>query len=187
MRKVSFRKLEDCTAEDLELIDSCEREFAGSLPDRVLDHLMGLRDEPTPLQVDRLEHSVQTATRAHRDGADEETVAAALVHDIGDGLGTYNHGELAAAILRPYVSERTYWIVEHHGIFQAYYYAHRNGGNRNVRDRYQAHPHYPATLDFCHKWDMPSFDPDYESLPLEFFEPLVRRLFTREPFPYDRR
>lgn len=187
MRTVSFTKLEDCTSEDLELIEAVEREFAGSLADRILDHLKGLRDEPTPLKVDRLEHSVQTATRAYRDGAAEETVVAALFHDIGDGLGTYNHGEVAAAVLRPYVSEKTYWVVKHHGIFQAYYYAHLNGGDRNARDRYKTHPHFQETLDFCDQWDMLAFDPNYESLPLEFYEPMVRRLFAREPIPYDRK
>ena len=132
--------------------------------------------------MDRLEHSLQSATRAYRDGADEEMVVAALLHDIGDLLSPYNHSEMAAAVLRPYVSEKTHWIVRHHGLFQSYYYAHHTGGDRNARDAYRDHPWYQDTVDFCHKWDQSSFDPDYESLPLEFFEPMVRRIFAREPF-----
>ena len=128
------------------------------------------------------EHSLQSATRAHRDGADEETVVAALLHDIGDLLAPHNHSELAAAVLRPYVSERTYWVVRQHGLFQSYYYAHHMGGDRNARDRYIDHPWYQDAVDFCHRWDQSSFDPEYESLPLEFFEPMVRRIFAREPF-----
>ena len=187
MTTVSFAKMEDCTAEDIALIEGVESKFAAEVADRVLAHLKSLEAEPTPLQVDRLEHSLQTATRAQQDGADEETVVAALLHDIGDMLAPYNHCELAAAILRPYVSEKTYWIVKHHGIFQAYYYAHLEGGDRNARDRYREHPHYQAAVDFCHKWDMPAFDPAYESLPLTFFEPMVRRLFASEPLMYDRK
>ena len=187
MKTVSFAKMEDCTAEDIAWVEEIESKFAADVADRVLAHLKSLETEPTPLQVDRLEHSLQTATHAHRGGADEETVVAALLHDIGDMLAPYNHCELAAAVLRPYVSEKTHWIVKHHGIFQAYYYAHLEGRDRNARDRYREHPYYQDAVDFCHKWDMPAFDPTYESLPLEFFEPMVRRVFAREPFMYDRR
>ena len=129
-----------------------------------------------------MEHSLQCATRAHRDGADEEMVVAALLHDIGDLLSPFNHSELAAAVLRPYVAERTYWIVRHHGLFQSYYYAHHTGGDRHARDAYRDHPWYQDTVEFCHRWDQSSFDPTYELLPLEFFEPMVRRIFGRAPF-----
>ena len=109
-------------------------------------------------------------------------VVAALLHDIGDMIAPYNHSELAAAVLRPYVSERTYWIVLHHGLFQSYYYAHHTGGDRNARDAYRDHPWYQDTVEFCHRWDQSSFDPEYESLPLEFFVPIVQRVFDRPPF-----
>jgi predicted HD phosphohydrolase len=184
---VSFDKMEDVTLEDLALVETVEREYARGLADRVLEQLRRLQEEITPLKVDRLEHSLQTATRAHRDGADEEMVVAALVHDIGDLLAPYNHCEVGAAILRPYVSDRTYWVVKYHGLFQAYYYAHLNGGDRHARDRFKDHPYYQDCVDFCAKWDMPAFDPRFESLPLEFFEPMVRRLFAREPFQFDRK
>lgn len=180
--RVSFTSMAAGTREDYELLERLEAEFAASTADRVLEQLRGLAGSLGGYKVDRLEHSLQSATRAYRDGADEEMVVAALLHDIGDLLSPHNHSELAAAVLRPYVSERTYWIVRQHGLFQSYYYAHHFGDDRNARDRYIDHPWYQDAVDFCHRWDQSSFDPAYESLTLEFFEPMVRRVFAREPF-----
>ena len=179
---VSFTSMAAGTREDYELLERLEAEFAAGTADRVLEQLRGLAGSLGGYKIDRLDHSLQSATRAHRDGADEEMVVAALLHDIGDLLSPHNHSELAAAVLRPYVSERTYWIVRQHGLFQSYYYAHHFGNNRNARDRYEDHPWYQDAVDFCHRWDQSSFDPEYESLPLEFFTPMVRRIFAREPF-----
>ena len=179
---VSFTSMAAGTREDYELLETLEAQFASSTADRVLDQLRGLAGSMAGYKVDRLEHSLQSATRAHRDGADEEMVVAALLHDIGDLLAPHNHSEMAAAVLRPYVTERTYWVVRQHGLFQSYYYAHHMGGDRNARDRYIDHPWYQDAVDFCHRWDQSSFDPEYDTLPLEFFEPMVRRIFAREPF-----
>ncbi len=133
-------------------------------------------DEPSGYKITRLEHSLQTATRAHRAGEDEEMVVCALLHDIGDVLAPANHSQAAAAVLRPFVSEKNYWIVKHHGLFQGYYFFHHHGGDRNARDRHRDHPYYSATADFCANYDQVSFDPDYEWEPLEVFEPMVRRV-----------
>ena len=179
---VSFTSMAAGTREDYELLERLEAEFAANTADRVLEQLRSLAGSLGGYKIDRLEHSLQAATRAYRDNADEETVVAALLHDIGDLLSPHNHSELAAAVLRPYVSERTYWIVRQHGLFQSYYYAHHFGADRNARDRYINHPWYQDAVDFCHRWDQSSFDPEYESLPQEFFEPMVRRIFAREPF-----
>ena len=181
---VSFTSMAEGTRADYELLERLETQFAAQTADRILEHLRALAGSLAGYRVDRLEHSLQTATRAHRDGADEEMVAAALLHDIGDLLSPHNHSELAAAVLRPYVSERTYWVVRQHGLFQSYYYAHHFGGDRHARDRYRDHPWYQAAVDFCHRWDQPSFDPEYPSLPLEYFEPMVRRIFARAPFSH---
>ena len=186
MEKVKFIHMEDGTKEDYLLLNRIDKECAAGLVDRVLKELQGLKIPCGGYQVDRFEHSLQTATRAYRDGAEEEMVVAALLHDLGDTLAPYNHSEYAASIMRPFVSERTYWVVKHHGLFQTYYYLHHLGGDRNARDRYRDHPHYQATVDFCHKWDQTSFDPDYDSKPLSTFEPMVRRIFAREPFEYER-
>ena len=179
---VSFTSMAAGTREDYELLELLEAHFASGTADRVLDQLRRLAGSLAGYKVDRLEHSLQSASRAYRDGADEEMVVAALLHDIGDLLAPHNHSEMAAAVLRPYVSERTYWVVRQHGLFQSYYYAHHMGGDRNARDRYIDHPWYQDAVDFCHRWDQSSFDPKYESLSLEFFEPMVRRVFAREPF-----
>ena len=181
---VSFTSMAAGTRADYQLLERLETQFAAQTADRILEHLRALAGSLAGYQVDRLEHSLQTATRAHRDGADEEMVIAALLHDIGDLLSPHNHSELAAAVLRPYVSERTYWIVRQHGLFQSYYYAHHFGGDRHARDRYRSHPWYQAAVDFCHRWDQPSFDPDYPSLPLEHFEPMLRRILARAPFSH---
>jgi predicted HD phosphohydrolase len=183
---VSFTRMEDGTKKEYQFLNGLEAAYAGGLADRVLDYFRGLDQTFEGYVVTRQEHGLQTATRALRDGADEEMVVAALLHDIGDALAPHNHSEFAAAVLRPYVSERTYWVVKHHGIFQAYYYAHHLGGDRNARDRYRDHPHYQACVDFCQNWDQASFDPDYDTMPLETFEPMVRRIFAREPFRQDR-
>ena len=180
-RVVSFRAMQDGTRDDYLLLDESERVYARGLADRVLEGLAGLDHSLEGYPVSRLGHSLQAATRATRDGADEELVAAALLHDIGDELAPYNHAEFAAAILRPYVRPEVTWIVAQHGLFQNYYYVHHFGGDRNARERYRDHPWYAACAHFCAQWDQCSFDPDYRSEPLGFFEPLVRRIFGRTP------
>ncbi|MDH3970240.1 MAG: HD domain-containing protein, partial [Rhodospirillales bacterium] len=132
-------------------------------------------------KIDRYRHSLQTATRALRDGADEETVVVALLHDIGDPIAPENHSEVAAAILRPFISEDNYWLLKHHGVFQGYYYFDKIGRDRDARERFRGHPCYEKTVMFCERWDQTSFNPDYDTLPLETFEPMVRRIFAREP------
>jgi predicted HD phosphohydrolase len=172
---VSFTSMQDGTAEDYALLDRIEAEELRSFPDRVLGWLLTMKDT-AGYQISRLDHSLQAATRAHRAGEDEETVVCTLLHDIGDYLAPANHSEVAAAMLRPYVSEKNYWIVKHHGVFQGYYYFHHAGMDRNVRDRWRDHEHYQATVDFCANYDQNSFDPGYDSEPLSFFEPMVRRV-----------
>ncbi len=180
-RIVSFRQMKDGTREDYILLDESERRYALGLADRVLDSLQRLDHSLEGYPVSRLGHSLQAATRALRDRADEELVVAALLHDIGDELAPYNHAEVAAGILRPYVREEVTWIVAHHGLFQNYYYVHHFGGDRNARERLRGHPAYDACVQFCAAWDQTSFDPDYASEPLATFEPMVRRIFARAP------
>jgi predicted HD phosphohydrolase len=180
-RVVSFRQMQDGTREDYLLLDESERRYAAGLGDRVMDALRKLDHSIEGYPVSRLQHSLQTATRALRDAADEEMVVAALIHDIGDELAPFNHSELAAAILRPYVRPEVTWIVAQHGLFQNYYYVHHFGGDRNARERLRDHPWYAACVHFCAAWDQCSFDPDYRSETLAHFEPLLRRIFARPP------
>ena len=181
MKKVKFTQMKDGTKEDYDLLSKYEEKFSKDLPDRILDALRNLDSSVDGYQVTRLEHSLQSATRAEKDGADEEMVVATLIHDIGDNLAPHNHSQLVASVLRPYVSEKIYWIILHHGIFQEYYYAHHIGRDRNARDKFKDHPYYQDAVDFCEKWDQKSFDPNYESYSLEYFEPKVRKLFSKEP------
>ena len=167
--------------EDYELLSKFEKEYAEKLPDRILEALLNLGDSMDGYQVSRLEHSLQSATRAERDGADEEMIVATLLHDIGDSLAPFNHSQLVASVLRPYVSEKVYWIMLYHGLFQEYYYAHHIGRDRNARDQFKDHQYYQEAVDFCERWDQKSFDPEYESFPLEHFEPMVRNVFSKEP------
>ena len=180
-RLVSFTQMQAGTREDYLLLDQAEREFARGLPERVLMALRDLDHSVEGYPVSRLEHSLQTATRARRDGADDELVLAALLHDVGDLLAPYNHAELAAALIRPYVREQVTWIVEQHGLFQTYYYVHHLGGDRHMRERLRDHRWYDACAGFCEQYDQCSFDPKYPSLPLAEFEPLVREIFARKP------
>ena len=141
----------------------------------LLNSLGGDRAYP----VDRKTHSLQAATRALRDGRDEEYVVCALLHDIGDTLGTMNHPDIAAAILKPFVSEENHWMVAHHGIFQGYYFFHHIGLDRHLREQFRGHPHFERTAEFCDLYDNPAFDANAETLPIGEFEPMVRRVFAQ--------
>lgn len=177
--RAQYHAMQDGTAEDWAIIAREMSGFARDLPRRIVQHLELLRGDHGGYAVDRLEHSLQTATRAHQAGEDEEYVVCALLHDIGDTLGPSNHADIAAAILKPFVSERNHWIVEKHAIFQGYYFFHFLGLDRNLRDQYRGHPHFEATAQFCHRYDQNSFDPGFASMPLDAFVPMIGRVFAR--------
>jgi predicted HD phosphohydrolase len=179
LARAAFTNMEEGTADDWQIISSHFLPYARSLPDRVLAHLRLLEGDCGGFAVDRLTHSLQTATRAHRDGRDEEYVVCALIHDIGDILLPAAHAELGAAILKPYVSEANHWTLEHHGVFQGYYFFHHIGLDRDMREQFRGHPHFEHCAQFCHLYDQSSFDPGYDSMPLEAFEPMLRRVFAQ--------
>jgi predicted HD phosphohydrolase len=174
----SFTRMQDSTPEDYALIAKQGAAWNRGLAERVLIHLQLLAGETGGYGVDRLTHSLQSATRAERDGKDEEYVVSALIHDIGDTLASYNHSEFAATILQPFVSERCHWIVKHHGIFQGYYFFHHWGMDRHLREQYKDSPYYRDTIEFCALYDQNCFDPEYDTLPLDHFAPAVHRLFS---------
>jgi predicted HD phosphohydrolase len=179
---VNFTRMDQGTAADWRLLDKETEVLTPAVVENVLGLLKGLETVQGAYPIDRFQHSLQTATRAYREGADEEMIVVALLHDIGDTLALENHSEFAASVLRPYISDANYWLVKHHGLFQGYYYFHFYGRDRNERDRYKDHPAYQLTVDFCERWDQRSFDPSYDTLPLSFFEPMVRKIFARKPF-----
>ena len=182
MDTVSFTRMDEGTVEDYALLGKLEHEYVASLPDRLLGALEGLRSSLAGYKIDRLEHSLQSATRAEEDGADIEMVVAALIHDLGDDLAPENHSQMAAAIIRPYVREEVTWIIEHHGVFQMFYYGDAAGVNKEERERYRGHRWFDSCEQFCRDWDQMAFDPDYPTRPLSHFEPMLREIFTRTPF-----
>ena len=175
----SFTDMASSTEADWKIILNEAARFAKALPDRVLSHLRLLGGDFGGFPVDRLTHSLQTATRAHKDGRDEEYVVCALLHDIGDTLGTYNHPDIGAAILKPFVSDENHWMVQHHGIFQGYYFFQHLGMDRNMREQFRNHPCFERTEEFCARYDGPAFDRNAETLPLQFFEPMLRRVLAQ--------
>ena len=176
--RAGFARMIEGTAEDWAIIENAAAEHAKGLPSRILAHLKLLEGDFGGFAVDRLEHSLQCASRAAEDGRDDEYVACSLLHDIGDTLGPMNHEQIAAAILQPFVSEKMHWVVGHHGIFQGYYFFEHFGLEKNMRDKFKDHEYYDDCEEFCRKYDQNSFDPTYSSMPLVDFEPVIQRLFS---------
>ncbi len=177
--RAQFKAMAEGTQEDWMKIAAASVGFNKDLPNRVLAHLKMLKGDCGGFAVDRFEHSLQSATLAHRDGMDEEYVVCALMHDIGDILASASHAELGATIMRPYVSEANCWMMAHHGIFQGYYFFHHLGLDRDMREQFRGHPNFEYTARFCHRHDQNAFDPAYDTMPLEAFEPMVQRVMAR--------
>jgi predicted HD phosphohydrolase len=175
--RATFSAMTEGTADDWQRIAASSLAFYPGLPDRVMTHLRLLDGDFGGFKVDRLTHSLQTATRAYRADRDDAYVACALLHDIGDTLASFNHPDIGAAIVKPFVDDGYHWMVEKHGVFQGYYFFHHLGLDRNMRDQFDGHPYYDLTAEFCADFDQPSFDPDYPTMALEEFEPLLRDFF----------
>ena len=182
MKKVSFKEMKKGTKEDYLLLEEIEKKYERKTADRILKYLASQTTTLEGYQISRLEHSLQAATRAYKNGESEEMIVATLLHDLGDEFAPMNHSQYAASVLRPYVSERTHWIVEKHGLFQTYYSAEHLGGDKNAREKFKDHKYYQATVDFCENYDQSSFDPNYKSMTLKEFEPMVKKIFSRKPF-----
>jgi predicted HD phosphohydrolase len=174
--RAKFHAMTESTQADWMAIGRAGAPFRDELGDRLMAHLRMLGADAGGFAVSRLEHSLQTATRAHRAGQDEEYVVCALMHDLGDILSPSNHAELGAMIMKPYISEQNHWMMDKHGIFQGYYFFHHIGLDRDMRDQYRGHEWFEYTAQFCHLYDQNSFDPAYDSMPLEAFEPMLRRV-----------
>ena len=182
MKTVNFTEMKNGTKEEYLMLDEHEQNYISGTADRIIKFMSRLNSTLEGYKITRLEHSLQTATRAYKDNASEEMIVAALLHDLGDELAPLNHSEYAASVLKPYVSEKTHWIIKKHGEFQMYYYAHHLGKNQNQRDKYKDHKYYQDAVDFCEKWDQASFDPSYENMSLEEFAPMVKKIFSRKPY-----
>lgn len=146
---------------------------------RLLDMVRGLSEITDGFSIDQMRHALQTATRAERDGADEQVVVAALLHDVGKLISVPNHPRIAAEILRPYVRDEVYAMVAHHQDFQGRYYYEHPGLDPDLRRHHEGQPWYGLAERFADEWDQRAFDPDYPAEPLEHFEPMVERVFAR--------
>ena len=180
---VSFTQMKDGTKEDYELLERLEEPYLSLTADRVLDELR--RQGEVSLEgyrITRLDHGLQSASRALREGADIDWVVGTLLHDIGDGLAPQNHDRFSAEVIRPFVRWDVAWVVEHHGIFQMLYYGHHYGWDRNAREQFKDHPYFESCAAFCERWDQASIDPDYMAEPLATFEPMVREVFARTAY-----
>lgn len=185
-KTVSFTQMKDGTKEDYLLLAELEKPYHGMTADRILDELR--RQGEATLEgyrITRLQHGLQSATRAEADGADIDWIVGALLHDIGDGLAPQNHDRFSAEVIRPFVRWDVSWVVEHHGIFQMLYYGKHYGWDENARDQFKDHPCFDSCAQFCERWDQSSFDPDYPMKPLEHFEPMVRTVFARKAYAED--
>ena len=182
--RMHFTRMDEGSDADYEVLKRVHEANMAALPDLLLGMLTDL-DGDANYPIDRLQHSLQTATRALRDGADEEMIVCALLHDVGESLGPMNHGEVIAAILRPFISDANYWMLFHHPLFQTYFYARHLGLDPNAREQFRDNPHYQLTVDFTTNWDEVSFDPDYENEPIETFVPMVHRVLNKSWAPPD--
>ena len=177
--RANFTSMQDSTQQDWQIIGGEFIQFAKALPQRIIQHLQLLEGDYGGFPVDRYTHSLQTATRALQDGRDEEYVVCALLHDIGHTLGSFNHPDIAAAILKPFVSEANHWMVQHHGIFQGHYFFHHIGMDRNMREQFRSSPFFERTAEFCALYDNPAFDAKALTLPISEFEPMLKRVFAQ--------
>jgi predicted HD phosphohydrolase len=177
--RAQFHAMTESTYDEWQMIGGELERFAKRLPERLVAHLELLRGDYGGFPIDRLEHCLQTATRAFQAGRDEEYVVCALLHDIGDTLGPYNHPDVAAVIVQPFVSEENHWMVKHHGIFQGYYFFHFLGLDRDMREKFRGHPHFEKTEEFCRVFDQVAFDPNFKSMPLEAFDPMLQKVFCQ--------
>ncbi|MGK0375754.1 MAG: putative HD phosphohydrolase [Arenicella sp.] len=179
MMQANFNKMSESTAEDWRSIMGEQMAFFTKLPDRILAHMQLLDEDYGGFPVDRLQHSLQTAELAAEAGEDDQYVVCALLHDIGDTLGSTNHADVAAAILEPFISEENLWMIKHHAIVQGYNFFHHLGLERNMREQFKDHPHYQRTLRFVNKYDDLAFDVSKPKLSLKHFEPMVREVFAK--------
>ena len=180
---VNFVNMKDGTREEYELLARLEKPYLALTADRVLEEVKRAGEATLEgYKITRLQHGLQSGTRALRDGADLDWVVGALLHDIGDGLAPQNHDKMSAEVIRPFVRWDVAWTVEHHGIFQMLYYGHHYGWDRNARDQFKDHPVFDNCAEFCERWDQSSFDPDYPTETLEIFEPMVREVFGRKAY-----
>ena len=182
-KNVKFKHMKDGDKEDYLLLQKYEEKYVSLTYERIIEELTRQgKNTMEGYKITRLDHGLQSATRAYNDGADIDWIVGALLHDIGDGLAPQNHDRFSAEVVRPYVRDEITWVIEHHGIFQMIYYAHHYGWDKNARDKFKDNIYFQTCADFCERWDQQSFDPEYENKDLDFFKPMIKEVFSRPPY-----
>ena len=179
---MSFTRMDQGTVEDWMAIGQAVTQRQAAMPQIIKAMLLRLGEQVDGFAIDQLQHGLQTATRALRAGAPEELVVAALCHDIGKVISVHNHPAIAAEMLRPYVSPETYEVIRTHQDFQGRHYYALMGKDPDERRRYASEPWYGLACQFTDEWDQTAFDPEYGTLPLSYFEPMIDRVFSRNPW-----
>ncbi len=178
----TFTRMDESTAEQWAVIGAETMQNQPRVADAFLDLLQRCADITDGFATDQLTHCLQTATLAERAGADDEVVFAALMHDVGKAISVPNHPAIAAEMIRPYVRPEVYEMIRVHQDFQGrHYYAHF-GGDPDAREAHRdelSADEWALAEQFADQWDQVAFDPAYDTLPLEHFEPLVRRVTAR--------
>ncbi len=179
-RRIDKRSLEDCRADEWHVLSTQKRDYLNErCADEVLRMLRIQADDPSfGYSVNMYQHCLQTATMMYRDNLPEEDIVVGLLHDIGYMVCPEAHGSFAALLLRPYISDRNHWMLEHHEVFQQVHFHEMDGIDPNERDKWRDHPHFDWTAEFIAKYDQLAINIDAEILPIETFEPMVRRVFA---------
>ena len=182
-KNVKFKHMKDGDKVDYLLLQKYEEKYVSLTYERIIEELTRQgKNTMEGYKITRLDHGLQSATRAYNDGADIDWIVGALLHDIGDGLAPQNHDRFSAEVVRPYVRDEITWVIEHHGIFQMIYYAHHYGWDKNARDKFKDNIYFQTCADLWERWDQKSFDPEYEYKDLDFFKPLIKEVFSRPPY-----
>lgn len=182
-QRIHRDKLETLTSDEWTVLDAQRNEYYRAEQARqVLRMLAESATDPSfGYTVNNFQHCLQSATLALRDGLPEEDVVVCLLHDVGFITSPLQHGEFAAALLGPYVSERNHWMLRRHAIFQDVHATSHPSIDRHARERWRGHPHFDWAARFVERYDQNAIDASYDTAPLEIFEPMVYRLFSRAP------
>lgn len=176
LQRADFRRMDECSPRDMEIFYQVREHNIAAFSTHLMSMLALLGDKFDGSPIDGYAHSLQSATLAYNDGADDEMVFIALFHDVGQLVAEENHSDVSAEILKPYISARAYWVVKHHAVFQRYYYGEAAGLDHNAREVFSDQPYYQDCINFCESYDQCAFDRQYQNKSAEFFLPMVKRV-----------
>jgi len=181
--KANFTRMQDGKIEDWMIIGAAHKQDFAKTADRFIEMLKQLENATLGFACDQLQHALMAGTLARRAGASDEHIVIALCHDMAKVINVPNHGQIAAEMMRPYISEDSYHVIYNHQAFQGEYYYHFMGAPNDLRKNFKDEPWYDLAVKLVDEWDAPAFDPDFEVDSLESFIPLMRKVFHDSPVP----